>query len=169
MRGGVPCFSTSIPLPQKARPEKTALDPTTVFDILQQDAFRSTRWELNKPCKLNSTVVTRKAKERAEWRNMLLNLSVAESRVFQMLTQPVMCGCCSPPLRCSPTCTYGTSSRGASYSTPSQGVHRALSAKSPTSATEEPAVPPETIKGPACLGTHPQCKMCTTQRRTSVP
>lgn len=69
---GIPCFSTSIPLLQQKRFEKIATNPATIFQIIQrQDSFRTQGRRLNKPCRLNSTVVTSKAEVREGWANML--------------------------------------------------------------------------------------------------
>ncbi|KAL7975812.1 hypothetical protein Chor_008348 [Crotalus horridus] len=71
---GIPCFSTSIPLLQKKRFEKIATNPATIFQIMQrQDSFRTQGRRLDKPCRLNSTVVTSKTEVREEWGNMLSN------------------------------------------------------------------------------------------------
>lgn len=71
---GIPCFSTSIPLLQQRRFEKIATNPATIFQIMQrQDSFRTQRRRLDKPCRLNTAVVTSKTEVREEWGNMLSN------------------------------------------------------------------------------------------------
>lgn len=66
------CFSTLIPLLQKAQLEKVASGATLVpTSVLQQEAFWALMARMNRPCMLASAVVTTKAEVRAEWKNIL--------------------------------------------------------------------------------------------------
>lgn len=69
---GVPCFSTSIPLLQKAQLEKVALGATLVpTAVLQQEAFQSLMTLINQPCMMVSAVVPTKEEVRLEWKDIL--------------------------------------------------------------------------------------------------
>lgn len=69
---GVPCFSTTIPLLQKARLEKVASGATMLPPaVLHQEAFQSLSHRINQPCMMASAVVTMKEEVRMEWRNIL--------------------------------------------------------------------------------------------------
>lgn len=71
---GIPCFSTSIPLLQQKRFEKIAANPATIFQVMQrQDSFRTQGRRLDKPCRLNTAVVTSKAEVREGWGDVLSN------------------------------------------------------------------------------------------------